>query len=63
VTSTIIGALVGLGIGVSLLAPSGIGWDGIELGFYLSVAGGWIGGRFFPRLEVEDPPVSPTAGG
>jgi hypothetical protein len=25
--------------------------------FYFPLAGGWIGGRFLQRLEVEDPPI------
>jgi hypothetical protein len=57
-TYTIAGALVGIAIGIVLFAVKRAAWEGVELLFYLSVAGGWIGGRLFPRLEVEDPPIA-----
>ena len=59
VKHTIVGAAVALAIILVLLPLSGAGWSNLGLLFYFPLAGGWIGGRFFPRLEVQDPPISP----
>ena len=55
------GALLGLAIIVALFV---LGLARVyDLGnlFWFPLAGGWIGGRFFPRLEVQDPPISKDA--
>ena len=54
---TIAGAAVGIAIILVLLPLSGVGWSNLGMLFYFPLSCGWFGGRFFPRLEVEDPPV------
>jgi len=55
---TIAGAAVGFAIILVLLPLSGVGWSNLSMLFYFPLAGGWFAGRFFPRVDVEDPPIS-----
>jgi len=54
---TLVGAMLGLAVVLLLFMILAAGPYDLANIFYFPLAGGWIGGRFLQRLEVEDPPI------